>query len=49
MLEVKNIDELLSEIGIRENKLAWRDIKAVLCEARLNKQKKELWSLWNEN
>lgn len=49
MLEVKTIAELLSEIGVRENKLAWRDIKDVLREPRWNKQKKELWSLWNEN
>lgn len=48
ILEVKNIADLLNDIGVRENGLAWRDVKAVLREKRWHEKREELWHLWNE-
>lgn len=47
-LSVKNLVNVLREIGGRENSLKWKKIKAVLDAAKLSKYKKELWALWNE-
>lgn len=47
-LEVKNIAELLYEIGSSDNALKWRDVKNVLSENRWKKDKEKLWHLWNE-
>ena len=47
-LEVKNITELLYEIGSSDNALKWRDVKNVLSENRWKKDKEKLWHLWNE-
>ena len=46
-LTVKNIAELLYDIGGRENGLAWKDIKAVLREKRWHEEREKLWQMWN--
>lgn len=48
ILEVKNVAELLQEVGSNENSLRWRDVKKVLSENRWNRAKEKLWHLWNE-
>lgn len=47
-MEVKNLAELLQEVGVTENELKWKDIKAVLREKRWSKERAELWALWNK-
>lgn len=47
MLDVKNIAELLQEVGSGKNSLKWQDIKKVLSEDRWKKEREKLWSLWN--
>lgn len=46
-LQVKNIAELIEEIGEKKNRLRWKDIKRVLGEERWKKDRERLWNLWN--
>lgn len=47
-LKVKNLSELLQQVGSCENKLKWKDVKAVLREERWKKEKEKLHPLWNK-
>lgn len=47
-LEVRNLFDILKEIGQRENKLVWKTIKRNLNQTYFKDKKKELFPLWNE-
>lgn len=47
-LKVKNLSELLQQVGSCENKLKWKDVKAVLREERWKKEKEKIHPLWNK-
>ena len=45
-LKVRNLAELLKEIGQRENTLKWKDIKDALRDTRWKSEKEKLRDLW---